>query len=79
MRRSPSIAPPQPDDIDIYLVLDDFGGPSAVRGVRPTRRAPLGTPSLPIWSTDNIPARYGSSPSTRRKVGRGMSQPSLPT
>ena len=26
MRRSPSIAPTQPDDIDVYLVLDDFGG-----------------------------------------------------
>jgi hypothetical protein len=26
MRRSPSIAPAQPDDVDVYLVLDDFGG-----------------------------------------------------
>lgn len=26
MRRSPSIASAQPDDVDIYLVLDDFGG-----------------------------------------------------
>ena len=25
MRRSPSIAPALPDDLDIYLVLDDFG------------------------------------------------------
>ena len=25
MRRSPSIAPALPDDVDIYLVLDDFG------------------------------------------------------
>jgi len=25
MRRSPSIAPSQPDDQDVYLVLDDFG------------------------------------------------------
>ena len=25
MRRSPSIAPFSPDDVDIYLVLDDFG------------------------------------------------------
>jgi len=25
MRRSPSIAPTQPDDVDVYLVLDDFG------------------------------------------------------
>jgi hypothetical protein len=26
MRRSPSISPPPPDDQDVYLVLDDFGG-----------------------------------------------------
>jgi hypothetical protein len=26
MRRSPSIAYALPDDVDIYLVLDDFGG-----------------------------------------------------
>jgi hypothetical protein len=26
MRRSPSIASALPDDVDIYLVLDDFGG-----------------------------------------------------
>lgn len=26
MRRSPSIAPTLPDDVDVYLVLDDFGG-----------------------------------------------------
>jgi hypothetical protein len=26
MRRSPSITPPPPDDQDVYLVLDDFGG-----------------------------------------------------
>jgi hypothetical protein len=26
MRSSPSIAPSPPDDIDIYLVLDDYGG-----------------------------------------------------
>ena len=26
MPRSPSIAPPLPDDRDVYLVLDDFGG-----------------------------------------------------
>lgn len=25
MRRSPSIAPAVPNDIDVYLVLDDFG------------------------------------------------------
>jgi hypothetical protein len=27
MRSSPSIAPSPPDDIDVYLVLDNFGGP----------------------------------------------------
>jgi hypothetical protein len=26
MRRSPSIASALPDDVDVYLVLDDFGG-----------------------------------------------------
>lgn len=26
MRRSPSIASSLPDDVDVYLVLDDFGG-----------------------------------------------------
>src|SRR5262249_30490018 len=26
MRRSPSIAPSSLDDVDVYLVLDDFGG-----------------------------------------------------
>jgi hypothetical protein len=26
MRRPPSIAPTLPDDVDVYLVLDDFGG-----------------------------------------------------
>jgi hypothetical protein len=26
MRRSPPISPAQPDDVDVYLVLDDFGG-----------------------------------------------------
>jgi len=26
MRPSPSISPAQPDDRDVYLVLDDFGG-----------------------------------------------------
>lgn len=26
MRPSPSIAPAQPDDVDVYLVLDDLGG-----------------------------------------------------
>jgi hypothetical protein len=26
MRRPPSIAPAMPDDVDIYFVLDDFGG-----------------------------------------------------
>jgi hypothetical protein len=26
MRHAPSIAPSEPDDQDIYLVLDDFGG-----------------------------------------------------
>jgi len=26
MRRSPSIASALPDDLDVYLVLDDFGG-----------------------------------------------------
>jgi hypothetical protein len=25
MRRPPSIAPALPDDMDVYLVLDDFG------------------------------------------------------
>jgi hypothetical protein len=26
MRRSPSVVPTQPDNVDVYLVLDDFGG-----------------------------------------------------
>jgi hypothetical protein len=26
MRRSPSITPASPDDRELYLVLDDFGG-----------------------------------------------------
>jgi hypothetical protein len=31
MRRSPSIAASLPDDVDLYLVLDDFGGRIARR------------------------------------------------
>jgi hypothetical protein len=41
MRRSPSIASAQPDDVDIYLVLDDFGGRlgRATRDRRRTHRS----------------------------------------
>ncbi len=48
MRRSPSIASALPDDLDVYLVLDDSAAASAALGVRSTKNAPIGRRSSSI-------------------------------
>jgi hypothetical protein len=74
MGRSPSIAPPQPDDVDVYLVLDDFGQ----RLGRASRETDEESAARQAVITDLLDGHYstqpGLLPSTRHKAGRGMYQ-----
>jgi hypothetical protein len=78
MPRSPSIAPALPDDIDVYLVLDDFGerlGRAWRETKGPTNRETVVTDLIDGQNSD----WRGWSPSTPRKAGRATSPGSSPT
>jgi hypothetical protein len=79
MRSSPSIAAALPDDVDVYLVLNDFGRRLGrawpETGEARTDRRSLITELLDGQYSDPV----GSSLSTRLRAGRGTSPPRLPT
>jgi hypothetical protein len=56
MRRSPSIAPAQPDVVDVYLVLDDFGG----RLGRAWRETDEGSTDRRTLITDLLDGQYSN-------------------
>ena len=79
MRRPPSIAPSSPEDIDVYLVLDDFGGRLG-RAWRESDEERTDRRTLsPTWLTGSTPIRPASSFSTRLRVRRVMSPGNLLT
>ena len=70
------LSPAPDEDGTVYLVLDDFG--ALGRAYRETDAATLvERPSSPTCCRANTNARSGSSRSTQRRAGRGMSPPRL--
>jgi hypothetical protein len=79
MRTSPSISPAQPDDRDVYLVLDDFGERLG-RAWRETDEESADRHAVITDLMDgHIATQRGSLPSIPRKAGRATCRPSSPT